>query len=82
MYTLVPLTIDALHIKFGFDWPSIFEYYGDIHVYCPGVVADQPLGPIVFRIINLQSICPFPSSFSLDKFPPIQMHRPPMLALP
>ena len=29
-----------LHIKFGFDWPSgfrgeMFEYYGDIHVYCP-----------------------------------------------
>ena len=30
-----------LQIKFGFDWPSGFrredvEYYGDIHVYCPG----------------------------------------------
>ena len=36
----------------------MFEYYGDIHVYCPGVGAYAPLGPIFFRIINNQSYCP------------------------
>ena len=40
-----------LHMKFGFDWPSGFkekicEYYGNIHVYCPGTRADMPLGSI------------------------------------
>ena len=37
----------------------MFEYYGDIHVYCPGVGAYEPLGSIFFRIINIQSNCPF-----------------------
>ena len=37
-----------LHIKFGFDWPAVlkekvFEYYGNMHAYCPGVGADEPL---------------------------------------
>ena len=27
---------------------KIFEYYGSIHVYCPGVGADLPLGSILF----------------------------------
>ena len=40
-----------LHIKFGFDCLAVseekmFEYYGDIHVYCPGVGAYEPLGSI------------------------------------
>ena len=28
-----------LHIKFGFNWPSgfMFEYNGNIHIYCPGL---------------------------------------------
>ena len=26
----------------------MFEYYGNIHVYCPGLGAYEPLGPIVF----------------------------------
>ena len=26
----------------------MFEYYGDIHVYCPGVGAYEPLGSILF----------------------------------
>ena len=26
----------------------MFEYYGNIHVYCPGVGADEPLGSIFF----------------------------------
>ena len=54
-----------LHMTFGFDWRNgsekkIFEYYGNIYVYCPGVRADVHLGSIIFRIINLLSICPFP----------------------
>ena len=34
----------------------IFEQYGSIHVYCPGVGADLPLGSIFFQ--NRKS-CPF-----------------------
>ena len=26
-----------------------FEYYGNIHVYCPGVGADEPLVLFVFK---------------------------------
>ena len=42
-----------LPIEFGFDCPSsfrkrIFEYDGNIHVYCPGLGADQPLGSSFF----------------------------------
>ena len=36
---------------------KIFEYYGHIRA---------SWGTIFFRIINLQSICPFPSTFSLQ----------------
>ena len=33
---------------------KMFEYYGNIHVYCPGVWAYEPLGPFFFfRIINI-----------------------------
>ena len=48
IYTLVPSPF-MHHIKFGFDWPSGFkgeerlEYYGNVHVYCPRVGADEPL---------------------------------------
>ena len=44
---------------------KMFEYYGNIHVYCPGVGADEPLGSNFFRIINIQSYCPFPARLSL-----------------
>ena len=27
----------------------MFEYHGNIHVYCPGVGADEPLGSIFFQ---------------------------------
>ena len=43
----------------------MFEYYGYIHVYCPGVGADEPLGSNFFRIINIQSYCPFSARLSL-----------------
>ena len=41
-----------LHIKFGFGWPSDFRdilYYDKIHVYCPGVGADEPLSSNCFQ---------------------------------
>ena len=28
---------------------KMFEYYGNIHVYCPGVGADEPLGSNFFQ---------------------------------
>ena len=35
---------------------KMFEYYGNKHVYCPGVGADEPVGSIFFfRIINIRS---------------------------
>ena len=70
MYTLVPPSIRCFISNLALIGQAvsekIFEYYGDIHVYCPGVGTDQPRGPIIFRIINLQSIYPFPSSLSLQ----------------
>ena len=43
-----------LHVKFGFDYQAVsekkmFEYYDNIHVYCPGVGADEPLVPNFFQ---------------------------------
>ena len=42
-----------------------FEYYGNIHVYCPGVGAYKLMGAIFFRINNIQSYCAFPARLSL-----------------
>ena len=60
--------------------------YGNIHVYCPGVGADLPLGSIYFQnhkySVHLPiSIKFFPSNDILTIFP-IQMHGRPMLTLP
>ena len=44
---------------------EMFEYNGDIHVYCHGVGHMSLCGPIFFRIINIQSYCPFPARLSL-----------------
>ena len=41
------------------------EYHGNIHEFCPRVGADEPLGSIFFRIIDIQSHCQFPVRFSL-----------------
>ena len=62
---------------------KIFEYFGNIHVYCSRVGADQPLGPFFFRLINLHlpiSFKFFSSNDILTIFT-IQMHGPPMLTL-
>ena len=44
----------------------MFEYYGNINVYYPGGAGGHmsPLGPIFFRIINIQSYYLFPARFS------------------
>ena len=64
-----------LLMNFGFDCPSVFrgnvimmsKYYGNIHVYCTGVGANEPLeSNFMFRIIDIQSYCPFPARVSLQ----------------
>ena len=62
---------------------EIFEYHCNIHVYCPRVGADRPLGSNLLRLINLKSIsCKFfPTNDILTLFP-VQMHEGPMLTLP
>ena len=82
--TRVKGAVRMLHMKFGFDEPSCFRYLkknGNIYVYCPGVGTDQPRRSNYFRIINLQSICPFPLNGILTIFP-MQKHERPMLTLP
>ena len=54
-------------------------------VFSPSAGADEALGPFIFRIINILSICQFlfylfPSNDMLTVFP-IQMHLQPMLTL-
>ena len=71
-----------LHMKFGFDWPSdsekkIFEYYGNMHVYCPGEGAELPLGSFFQNYkssVHLPiSIKCFPSNDILTIFPLAQV---------
>ena len=70
MYSLVLLIYTCFISNLALNGQAvsekIFEYYGDIHVYCPGMGADQALGSKCFRITNLQSIFLFLSSFSLQ----------------
>ena len=55
-----------VHIKSGLvSEEMMFDYDGNVQVYCPGVGADEPLESKFFRIINIQSYCPFPARFSL-----------------
>ena len=42
----------------------MFEYYGDIHVYCPGVKAYEPLWPFFFS----ESLIFSPTSHFLQDF--------------
>ena len=64
----------------------MFEYYGNIHVYCPRVGADEPLGSIFFSesllfspTAHFRKIVPLNDNFTIF---PIQMHRRPMLTVP
>ena len=44
----------------------MFEYYCNVHVYCPGLGADEPLGSDLFsESFNIQSYCPFHARLSL-----------------
>ena len=70
-----------LHTKFGLIGQAvsekIFEYYGNIHVYCPKMGADLPLGYINFQNHKYSVPLPisikfFSSNDSLTIFP-IQM---------
>ena len=58
----------------------------EIYIYiAPGWGHMSPWGPVYFRIINIQSYCPFPARLTLNyilKVFPIQMHWRPLLTLP
>ena len=41
----------------------MFEYYGDIHFYCPGVGAYEPLGPIFSDSLIFSPIAHFLQDF-------------------
>ena len=42
----------------------MFEYYGNIHVYCTEAGANESLeANFMVRIIDIQSYCPFPAKF-------------------
>ena len=91
MYTLVPpsyrcfISILAL-IGQVVSEQKTFEYYGDVHVYCPGVREDQPLGSNLFQnhksSVHLPNSLKFFSSKDILTIFPIQIHGPPMLTLP
>ena len=58
----------------------MFEYYGNIHVYCPGVWAYEPLGPFFFQnheyLVLLPISCKIFTSNDFFKVFPIPMHWP------
>ena len=64
----------------------MFEYYGNVQVYCPGVGADEPLGSFFFQNHQYSVLLPISCKiFTLNdilNFFPIQMHWRPMLILP
>ena len=61
----------------------MFEYYGDKHVYSPGVGAYEPLGSNFFQNHKYSVLLPIScKTFTLNdilKVFPIQMHWRPML---
>ena len=62
IYTLVPPSYKCFIKNLALICQSVsekmFEYYDNIHVYCPGVGADEPLvSNFFFRIIDIQSYC-------------------------
>ena len=42
---------------------KMFEYYGDIHVYCPGVGAYEPLGSIFLESFIISPTAHFQQDF-------------------
>ena len=67
-YTLVPPSyrrfIQAL-IGRAVSEEKRFEYYGNIHVYCPGVGADEPLQSIFSESLIFSPTAHFLQDFSL-----------------
>ena len=65
MYKLVPPSYRFFISNLALIGPAvsemkIFQYYGDINVYCPGVGSGQPLGSIFFfRILSLMLYAKF-----------------------
>ena len=43
----------------------MFEYYGNIHVYCPGVGAYEPLGPLFSESLIFSHTTHFLQDFHL-----------------
>ena len=62
----------------------MFEYYRDIHVYCPGVGAYEPLGVHFFQIHEYSELLPiYCKTFTLnDILKVFPIHWRPMLTLP
>ena len=65
-------------MKFGFDQAlseeMMFEYYGNIHVYCTGVGANEPLESILCSESLIFSptarfLQDFPSKWHFNSFP-------------
>ena len=47
----------------------MFEYYGNVQVYCPGVGADEPLGSIFFQNHQYSDLLPISCKiFTLKHF--------------
>ena len=91
MFTLVPPSYRCLTSNLAMTGQvvseqKIFEYYGDVHVYCPGVGEDQPLVSNFFQnhksSVHLAISFKYFSSNDILTIFPIQMHGPPMLTLP
>ena len=57
-----------------------------IYMYiAPGWGQINPMVPIVLRLIDIRSYCPFDTRFSFKRYFnsfPINMHRRPMMTLP
>ena len=63
----------------------MFEYYANIHVYCPGVGADEPLESSFFFRISLifsPTACKTFTFNDILKVFPIQLHWRAMLTVP
>ena len=48
----------------------MFEYYGNVHVYCPGVGADERLGSNFFQNPSFVEICPLVLEKIFEGFSP------------
>ena len=91
MYTLVPPSYrcfisNLALIGYPVSEKTIFEYYGDIHIYCPGVGGRPVPGVHFFQnhkfSVHLPISFKFFSSNDILTIFPIRMHGPPQLTMP